>query len=241
MGGGFESIIWVSKFNLVELLQPDHILDLLHVLILLPQKINGKNRLEALWRALAMNYDNVDYGPAAPVVEESFVAWFKIRILSFLKSIKYQDCTTDFEHTICQLDQESTMERSLNEIIGKFQFYTVGGSGHEYEQGLKHFHRHLLRLEYLQHRWLTAMSKVAFGRCLFTTENGLLGSGLDTIQRGDQVWLLCDGHTPFVLRPTDRAFSFNNGGACYLNGLMNGEMLEDRWGVKERIGCISIV
>ena len=132
-GGNFESIIWVSKFNLVELLQPDHILDLLHVLVLFPQKVNGKNRLEALWRILAMNYDNVDYGLAVPAIEESFVAGFKIRILAFLKSIEYQDSRTDFEYTIRQLGQERPIERSLNEIIEKFQFYTVGGSGHEYE------------------------------------------------------------------------------------------------------------
>lgn len=65
--------------------------------------------------------------------------------------------------------------------------------------------------------------------------------GLETVQKGDQVWLLCDGRTPFVLRAKGGPSDFTLNGACYMHDFMHGEMLDDEWGLKEKIGPINII
>ena len=78
-------------------------------------------------------------------------------------------------------------------------------------------------------------------RRLFMTTTGLLGVGLVTIQEGDQVWLLCNARTPMVLRPTAGPTQVTVVGECHIHGFMNGEMIEEHWGVKENIRSIKIV
>ena len=38
-------------------------------------------------------------------------------------------------------------------------------------------------------------------RRLFITEQGYLGPGLQALRVGDSVYVICGGHTPFILRP----------------------------------------
>ncbi len=61
-------------------------------------------------------------------------------------------------------------------------------------------------------------------RRLYTTNCGFLGLGLETVQEGDQVWLLSDARVPMVLRPTVDPDEFTAVGECYMDGFMNGEM-----------------
>jgi len=75
---------------------------------------------------------------------------------------------------------------------------------------------------------------------LFKTERGFVGLGSNLIQEGDQIWLLVDGHTPFVLRAA-KEDTFTLAGDCYIHGLMFREMLEGGWGVRERVGPINII
>jgi hypothetical protein len=86
-----------------------------------------------------------------------------------------------------------------------------------------------------------AMARVRGGRCLFKTERLHLGSGPYHIQGGDQVWVIFNARMPFVLRPTGNANEFNLVGDCYMQGFMHGEMLDDQYGLKERIKRINIV
>lgn len=39
------------------------------------------------------------------------------------------------------------------------------------------------------------------GRCLFRTKKGLLGLGPYSVQKGDQVWVVPSGRTPYILGP----------------------------------------
>ena len=69
-------------------------------------------------------------------------------------------------------------------------------------------------------------------RRLFTTESGFLGLGLRGVEPGDQVWLLTDAHTPFLLRPVANSDTFALVGECFMLDFMQGEMLYENWGLK---------
>ncbi|KAK3984277.1 HET-domain-containing protein [Cladorrhinum sp. PSN332] len=59
------------------------------------------------------------------------------------------------------------------------------------------------------------------GRRMFRTLGGLLGLGPETVKRGDEVWILCDGQVPFVLRKIGKA-SYRFVGEAYVHGIMFG-------------------
>ncbi|TVY73989.1 Heterokaryon incompatibility protein 6, OR allele [Fusarium oxysporum f. sp. cubense] len=70
-------------------------------------------------------------------------------------------------------------------------------------------------------------------RMFFITEDGYLGIGPKSMRPGDHVCVLYGGHTPFVLHPVrdagDEEYLFL--GESFVNGLMNGEALEDEGAV----------
>ncbi|EWZ30635.1 hypothetical protein FOCG_07774 [Fusarium oxysporum f. sp. radicis-lycopersici 26381] len=70
-------------------------------------------------------------------------------------------------------------------------------------------------------------------RMFLITEDGYLGIGPKSMRPGDHVCVLYGGHTPFVLRPVrgagDEEYLFL--GESFVNGLMNGEILEDEGAV----------
>ncbi|XDG07205.1 hypothetical protein ABKA04_006820 [Annulohypoxylon sp. FPYF3050] len=62
----------------------------------------------------------------------------------------------------------------------------------------------------------------------FVTETGLMGLGHLETQPGDEIWIFSMGKVPFSLRKrqeSDKHYEFF--GPCYVQGLMQGEFLED--------------
>ena len=76
-------------------------------------------------------------------------------------------------------------------------------------------------------------------RRLYITSKGYIGLGPMSTQVGDEVWIICDGKTPFILHPqpensnasnnsneTEEVKQFQLVGETYLHGFMQGEALE---------------
>ena len=77
--------------------------------------------------------------------------------------------------------------------------------------------------------------------CLFVTRRGFLGLGVENTRAGDEVWLLCDAHMPFVMRRvSEDPGSLNVVGDCHVHGLMRGEMLGDELGVEGILGWLGL-
>ena len=79
-------------------------------------------------------------------------------------------------------------------------------------------------------------SSVYVYRRLYTTSKGYIGLGPMSTQVSDEVWILCDTKTPFVLHPqleysnipdnsnqTKEVKQFQLVGETYLHGFMNGK------------------
>ncbi|KAK0738840.1 heterokaryon incompatibility protein-domain-containing protein [Schizothecium vesticola] len=62
----------------------------------------------------------------------------------------------------------------------------------------------------------------SMGRALFATCTGYLGSGLESVRVGDEVWILAGASVPCVLRPTTGGKRYRLVGDAYVHGLMDG-------------------
>jgi hypothetical protein len=63
------------------------------------------------------------------------------------------------------------------------------------------------------------------GRSYFITERGYMGLGDPKV--GDQVWVLCGGDIPFILRPSREPLAHYLIRDCYVHGIMDGEAMVD--------------
>jgi len=82
----------------------------------------------------------------------------------------------------------------------------------------------------------------AIDQCFYITEKGYMGTGPPRMAVGDEVWILCGGKVPFVLREVEAAYSLSDlivpvvfrEGMCYhqllgdgfVYGIMDGEAVE---------------
>lgn len=67
-------------------------------------------------------------------------------------------------------------------------------------------------------------------RRLFRTDNGLLGTGMKSVAKGDEVWVLAGSKLPMLVRKRQVAGcdnEFNLIGETYLHGVMHWESSED--------------
>ena len=89
-------------------------------------------------------------------------------------------------------------------------------------------------------------------RRLYTTSKGYIGLGPMSTQVDDEVWIICDAKTPFVLHPqpensnvpdnsnqTEAVKEFQLVGETYLHGFMNGEALES--GLLDHLRWIDLI
>lgn len=72
-------------------------------------------------------------------------------------------------------------------------------------------------------RVIWAMSSACRDRALFLTKRGRVGIGHETLQPGDQVWLLAGAKVPFILRRRDNGH-MQLEGEIYVDGMMFGEL-----------------
>ena len=94
-------------------------------------------------------------------------------------------------------------------------------------EALKHDHLSPLVLEAQNASntfWLQAI-QYHKGRRLFTTFQKWLGLGPESIEQGDEVWLLKNAGVPFILRPHGES-QYMLVGEAYVHGIMHGELVD---------------
>jgi hypothetical protein len=104
----------------------------------------------------------------------------------------------------------------------------------------EHLHRKRLEVSIvLAHQFFTNFG-IATGRPLFKTVKVFQVWWPASCQQNGQIWLIKNCHVPLILRPTGTG-TFVVVVECYLHGFMHGEMLEDRWGLKDKISPVILV
>jgi hypothetical protein len=221
-------------------------LSLLQLCLSTPQQQNGQRGIEAFWRTLIANNSHESGRSAHPTIEASFLA--------FVKLLSAQ-CIWEATKVGMDLDKEFQL---LSLVLGQLDFSNDPGQQLRVED-VKNFYDLLVMYHTLQGEKRKAVEKdMAKARCvaspyislmalvipyrqLFRTKQGFLGLGPSTARKGDEIWLLCSGDVPLMLRPSAETPNFTLVGECYLHGFMHGEMLHDHWGLKNKIGPVTIV
>ncbi|KAH6996937.1 heterokaryon incompatibility protein-domain-containing protein [Ilyonectria destructans] len=111
----------------------------------------------------------------------------------------------------------------VEECCGKYGMLpeTDGLHGEEKQRWLKNFHAEafsgagLLLAEALGHRRP------------FMLENGYIGSGPKSTNKGNEVWILSGCRTPLVLRKLEGRREYSLIGEAYVHGIMHGEFVEE--------------
>ncbi|KAF7888693.1 uncharacterized protein EAF02_003234 [Botrytis sinoallii] len=93
----------------------------------------------------------------------------------------------------------------------------------------------------LQEEYRGAFEIASTGRCFYITKNGKMGLCYPQVKAGDQVWVLKNSNSPFVLREVDSESSnaqlYRFIGDCYLDGTIDEEFVR---ATKEG-SCITLV
>lgn len=76
------------------------------------------------------------------------------------------------------------------------------------------------------HRFLATTEELCRGRCFFVTKGGLMGLGPRIMSPGDKVCILFGSQVPFVMRPSPLEQQYRLCGESYIQGIMNGEAIE---------------
>lgn len=87
---------------------------------------------------------------------------------------------------------------------------------------------HDLNHQFIQDFWAfdSACARVVGGRNVVKTRRSILALGPANTRQGDQVWLIRDAHTSFLLRPVPCDTTYMLVSDCYVHGFMHGEMLD---------------
>jgi hypothetical protein len=244
-GAKFCNVIEVLDINTKAARDPSRVESMLNFCLSLPIKLNGKRRMEVVWRTLIANNSKESNKPPIASFERSFITWLRVMLGNCL-----------FESVQLGKDLEAEVQR-LSVLLSRLDFKEAYGRvtvedlwtryvGWEKNAKLTGEARLALAAEDASYRHAAypfsyLADLVLMGRRLFKTENGLLGLGLVAGQMGDEVWFLYGGRTPFVLHPVGDGKTYTLVGECYIHDFMHGEMLEKRWGLKERVREVDIV
>ncbi|KAH8806055.1 heterokaryon incompatibility protein-domain-containing protein [Xylogone sp. PMI_703] len=181
---------------------------------------DGQDRVQALWRTIVG--DSELYSRPAP---KELGACFHDWILKYLfilrtSSESYPEQLSTICKELTQLSKQDKAEMLLPDVseggIWRNRL-EVAYSGNAYQE-LKQY----ISLEPMQRFEAAA---VLHNRVLFTTTENDIGYGHVSSMPGDEVWVLENGRTPFILRPTIDISSFMLIGECYAHGIMDGQLL----------------
>ncbi|KAF7902287.1 hypothetical protein EAF00_002190 [Botryotinia globosa] len=93
----------------------------------------------------------------------------------------------------------------------------------------------------LQEEYRGAFEIASTGRCFYVTKNGKMGLCYPQVKTGDQVWVLKNSNSPFVLRNADSESSdarlYRFIGDCYLDGTTDEEIVT----ATREENCITLV
>ena len=217
-------------------------------LTLEPTYINGQSRVQALWRTLIadqsrMPTDFVHHFRCLILWHIGQASGSRIqRMTNLLESLMYRMTILNgsalSEEDIMLTPHEVELHDALNSL--KPEERTV-----EVDTLLK-------QLAESAELFSNFMSRTSAYRRLYTTSKGYIGLGPESTQAGDEVWIVWDAKTPFVLRPqpensnapanpnqSREVKQFRLVGETYLHGFMYGEALKS--GLLDHLRWIDLI
>ncbi|KAE8446732.1 hypothetical protein EG329_011637 [Mollisiaceae sp. DMI_Dod_QoI] len=200
-----------------------------------PYKKEG-GPMEAFWRTLIK--DTFCGEPAGDDAREAFaslfIAWvWQLEVL--IRDIKRDTVRTNPKPT----PNHEPLEKAFSEAYSKSQSLILDLSSKD-ELGILPTWDAIRttistsdeRLPFYDADAITESFRLAYlGRRLFRTKENYLGIGPQSLEEGDEVWVLAGARVPFILRRDGKGDEkWRLVGEAYVHGIMNGEAIEMRGG-----------
>lgn len=220
----------------------------------LSKTVYKEKLIEVLWRTLILNNDGNTQYPAPPSIGFSF-----LHCIALLAATRVYRDTEDvdtegkFDVLADLATQLGLEEDAATGLANMAQNLCMGQlilalleSGQLDEQAVSledqtSYKDELKACDENSYEFTILASAHTAGRQLFRTKSGLLGSGPNNMEIGDEVYLLPSAHILFVLRPKPGGEEKILVGECYVHGVMHGEMLDEPWNLRDKIMPITIV
>ncbi|KAN0112450.1 hypothetical protein V8E51_005401 [Hyaloscypha variabilis] len=181
--------------------------------------LTGQDRVEALWRTLLVDCDEIlGQPPPTETFSLAFAAFLAFHSASTLNNLngkmKEDFANTirkrehDFRSSTIRLPTLSTIIRLAEEVDNH------GLTSHSVQATVN-----------LTNQFQLQARNWAPGRRLFTTHQKWLGLGPETLEQDDEVWLLKNTNVPFILRSHGDS-QYTLVGEAYVHGIMHGELID---------------
>ncbi|KAJ4368458.1 hypothetical protein N0V83_006815 [Neocucurbitaria cava] len=180
-----------------------------------PMYCNGQSVIEAVWRTLIDDIDVYGAYPATEATRREFRSWLARSIGLVVDHATdpesqslAQDILKDLGIVRSSLDHEAASQSlpSLDDVKQHDNNTVV-------DPTLVGRYRRMIGLG---------------NRFFFRTITGLLGIATNNPGLSDEVWILEDAKTPFLLRPCSKEGEYRVVGEVYVHGVMNGEIAPGR-------------
>lgn len=216
--------------------------------------ITGQDRVEVFWRTLIADMTENGTYPAPEALAKSFRSILSGLFSLFLVGAQYvgdAEYSAAMEHTkpfialaksnaeaasylpsLEEIQQQQALHAEIHEIRRKEFTSETGTLGEEDSEALEEKMQQMYQDESVALPYGHQLNRIMLGRRVFLTADGLLGLGPQSVDAGDDVFVLPGARVPFLLRPIDRAGGCGSGevyemvGECYVHGIMQGEALE---------------
>lgn len=192
------------------------------VIPLLPREYasTGQSGAEALWRTLICDFTSnwPQSEGADPGLGRGFKQWFTLDLAVRLNSVNSGLDAND--RSLFASVLTSDYQKAHGDLIPSLQEI------HATLHSILHYRLdgYALRLQGdVGKTYYAMMAPIVQGRCLFVTDECLLGLGKQSCQVDDEIWLLAGGSVPCVLRRNEVDGTFTFIGDAYVHGVMAGE------------------
>ena len=213
-----------------------------------PTYINGQSRIQALGRTMIANQES---SPAEFL--HLFRCWrlWSLATASDSRIERVTDLLESIMYRMAFLNESALSEEDVLLAPPSLAQYATQ-DGVKPEQQTVEPNATVEEMPEDSHMFSLAFSYASINRRFYTISKGYIGLGPESTQVGDEVWIICDAETPFVLHPqpensnvpnnsnqTEEAKQFQLVGETYLHGFMNGEALES--GLLHQLRWIELI
>jgi hypothetical protein len=221
----------------------------------LPDYEDGESKIERLWRTLVANTSPEGYFAAPALWAVGFKDFITITTSRYFTNL----ATTGLNEEEAKAELESisiiwellSSEKELPKIKEvqdwTLSLITLSRNDGVYDPQKASLVEEIIQKDRSSQPFISNETLAVLGRRLFRTEKGLLGFASMSCQKGNEIWVVKDSHVPLLLRPVDMDIdekdenNFELIGDCYVHGFMQGEMLDDEWGRKEKMGPLTLL
>lgn len=186
----------------------------------------GHSRVEMFWRTLVHDmYDRSNANQPHPAASDTIDCFFNLFYLMLNSELLGGADVEQYREVACKITSLWQLDPDACRIFPDVEQYLALGP--EVLTDPSFWDADMVRYPlHDDHMVATSlmyniMSKT-FQRRVFRTTDQRLGMGFETMQAGDEVWLLAGGRVPYVLRPLDNG-NYEFHGEAYVHGIMMGE------------------